>query len=1500
MKKRIAFFIALCGLSGIVGAVDLPQPAVYFPLDSSLLPSVGDMPVAGTATYDTGMSGFGLACTTSANALRAPLGYNDAMEPGTGDWTLSFWARFNKDTFTTNIRLFSKGGRDDNSAAGSPGYQLFMRPGNKTCTLFFTRRNVTTREKLDMNQFFTNFVSMAWNHVVITRRSALLRVYLNGVFTAEKTLAGGATGDYGVQSPSSNTATCTQLSPEQATPGWGLDDVATWKTSLTDDQIAFIYAQGRLGKPLSALAESTAAFVTETDGEWNNAETWSTMPTNGVNATILHDLTAVGTLPTLDDLIIWEGSLELETGSSIHLSTLSAVRDVTAITNLDSAITVDGAVSFAYDLTNTTYYLQSGVNASLHCGNLSLGMGQGSTTEFTQLGGSTEITNELVLASASSGSTATFTLTDGTLTTAGINFGYSTGGTLIFDGGTLVIPEAARNPFVHGMGTITFSESKNAIIDTDGHNVTFLPFYTPQGTGSLVKRGTGTLRISGTYSGATTVEAGTLNLYGDTLSTTNFTVAEGATLQIDGGSTVAGLTLNGTLAFGATANGLGLANINTTGYVVTLGENAAVSFPGATDLVPGGSYDFLTTDNANLGDLALSASCPAGWCVTQNGTTYTLKEITTGTVPLSRTDIVARLSHETICALTQGTTVYTVGAFAGTGVVISNAYRNDLGELVPGIYFNGGNTQAMHGPRVPTVITGNNTWSASMWVWSDNRVNHEPSVLCWGLRCGHNKENCSLNHGSNESRAASFFGDDPKYTAGAPALDSWQHIVFSYNGATTGQGLSVYVNGEPATLSLNVNALIIPDDGQSIMLGNQHEYHPDNVLARPYLGLIGELVIYRSPLTADEALALYNLGKTTYIGSDVLPDAGQIFQTTAVNKWTNETGWVNGHVPFGNNPLVTGSGVLAALDSDIPSFKSLSIDSGATVQVSGGVKFAPGNNVAISNNATLRITDGSTLDPSGYVYIGSNGKLEINDSTLMLTALNKPLQVGIDDEKTDNTVSLNNSTGVIEMGDLLIGAHTVSYTTGGGILAMTNSTFIIGRNVQSHTFQIGTRTGHSELLMSNSVIRIYPNTTENISYIGASFGAGGATASVILDNSFLDMNYSRLFFAYDGNNTAYVSSCRVNPFIVRNHSCISCPREFIVGRRNAAYYSNNALVANDPTVMILDNSTMTNSHWATIGHENGLASLIMTNNAYIFKNATNHFRIGTDNTTGNTAGAATAAFSGGTLHISTGSILEMDTKLNELRIAAHTNDRGWLYLDDDGIIKAFTVTGLGKTGVFEFNGGTLMAKGSTSDFMPCAVPVTTVAGKAAKIDSAAFDVTLQHIITGEGGLQKLGSGTLRLTPANTYTGLTTVEAGTLNLAEDSSLASEVTLPAGGGILTIGMETNNATASLPSLRLERNCPVKLSAKNVCSKFTFTTTDALIAAAGCGIELSYDTADAENIFAADAKYVLATAPSGASLTFPVVNLPRSWYVLAEDKDGIVTYTLAKREGTRCILK
>jgi autotransporter-associated beta strand protein len=131
----------------------------------------------------------------------------------------------------------------------------------------------------------------------------------------------------------------------------------------------------------------------------------------------------------------------------------------------------------------------------------------------------------------------------------------------------------------------------------------------------------------------------------------------------------------------------------------------------------------------------------------------------------------------------------------------------------------------------------------------------------------------------------------------------------------------------------------------------------------------------------------------------------------------------------------------------------------------------------------------------------------------------------------------------------------------------------------------------------------------------------------------------------------------------------------------------------------------------------------------------------------------------------------------------------------------------GSTATFNFNGGTLKAGANSATFFqgstvaPIIPIISIVKSGGAMIDDGGFAISilepLQHdptlSTTPDGGLSKLGSGTVTLTATNSYTGGTLVNNGTLAI-NGSLTASAVTVAAGGTLAGTGSVATNVTVN----------------------------------------------------------------------------------------------------------
>ena len=195
-----------------------------------------------------------------------------------------------------------------------------------------------------------------------------------------------------------------------------------------------------------------------------------------------------------------------------------------------------------------------------------------------------------------------------------------------------------------------------------------------------------------------------------------------------------------------------------------------------------------------------------------------------------------------------------------------------------------------------------------------------------------------------------------------------------------------------------------------------------------------------------------------------------------------------------------------------------------------------------------------------------------------------------------------------------------------------------------------------------------------------------------------------------------------------------------------------------------------------------------------------------------TAGFVVGNNSKGTVTLTSGNITVNATATNGVVFGGGASNvsSNTLHLDGGFLTTSIVKKGAaGSTATFNFNGGTLTANASNTSFMT-GLDFAYVKAGVAKIDTQAFNITFaQNLlhdpaldspsVTPDGGLEKLGSGTLTLPGAgNTYTGPTTISGGTLLINGTSSAATAVAVNTGtlGGTGSVlGPVTVAATGSL---------------------------------------------------------------------------------------------------------
>ncbi|MBS1618599.1 MAG: autotransporter-associated beta strand repeat-containing protein, partial [Bacteroidetes bacterium] len=191
-------------------------------------------------------------------------------------------------------------------------------------------------------------------------------------------------------------------------------------------------------------------------------------------------------------------------------------------------------------------------------------------------------------------------------------------------------------------------------------------------------------------------------------------------------------------------------------------------------------------------------------------------------------------------------------------------------------------------------------------------------------------------------------------------------------------------------------------------------------------------------------------------------------------------------------------------------------------------------------------------------------------------------------------------------------------------------------------------------------------------------------------------------------------------------------------------------------------------------------------------------RIGAGYADTESSGASVMTISGNGLFDTNAS--SADTILLGSNLISNPSSSGTINLDGGTLATNRTITGgLYGASIFNFNGGTLKANGTT---VTLATSLTTVNVRngGAVIDTNSFNIAIAKALTHssiggdnatDGGLTKIGLGILTLsgTDANTYTGTTLVKAGEIDLSKTTGINAIA------GPITLGDGTTTAMLKL---------------------------------------------------------------------------------------------------------
>ncbi len=496
---------------------------------------------------------------------------------------------------------------------------------------------------------------------------------------------------------------------------------------------------------------------------------------------------------------------------------------------------------------------------------------------------------------------------------------------------------------------------------------------------------------------------------------------------------------------------------------------------------------------------------------------------------------------------------------------------------------------------------------------------------------------------------------------------------------------------------------------------------------------------------------------------------------------TASAGGISGYGQGTGSLSATGNLLVAAWGDN--RIATMNVNTTGTFAVSGELYFGD----STGSQGALNLESG-TMTVNNKIFIGNNrgtGTMTMSGGSLTKTGGDQTF-VGRDNgtgtlTQSGGTVTLNHDFYVGQGG----GGNGTLNLSGSAVLN-TGRDFVIGREGGTGSLNVTggtiTKTGDEKMIVghNNGVGTVVHsggtiNVNQNQLYIGnenaealGTYTLSGTGALNVADELIVGresgtgtLNVDGGTVTTTGNGNMYIGRKNGTGTLNQTAGTISVNREFGVGttqdgQAGTGSYdlsggsltaAGNIFIGKEAAsagTMTMSGGTMSTSDKLQIGHNQATGVLSQSGGTV---NVQNEVFIGNE----------TSAASIGTYTLSGSAELNVGNEV----IVGRDNGTGTFNLDG-GTVNATKISGGNGSSTVNFNGGVIKAKRDESNLIEN-LDVANVQSGGLKIDSNGFNVSTSQIITGTGGLEKLGAGQLTLSGSNTYSGTTTVAAGVLRV-----------------------------------------------------------------------------------------------------------------------------------------
>lgn len=952
------------------------------------------------------------------------------------------------------------------------------------------------------------------------------------------------------------------------------------------------------------------------------------------------------------------------------------------------------------------------------------------------------------------GSTGTLELTgSGTSTTnKQVQLGNATAantgsGTILNNGaGTLTFNNTTFNTTIAGItaartltlgGTNTGANTISGIIQNNA----------AAGLVALSKIDAGTWVLSGnnTYSGGTTLSAGTLNINASGTSATNSAIGTG-TFTISGG------TID-----------------NTSAGTVTLATNNVLAL--------NGNFTYTGSNNLNLGNGNVSTNAARSITVSANtltiGGTFTsggvITKLGNGTLSLSGTN-----SANPGMIVTAGTLNLTnTNTFGAGNITVANTTANAVLNVSAGANITlSGNGSSTGLIQVGTVSGANgalNIIGGSLTTTPS--TDHDNNFLIGSITGGYGS--LTMTGGTAQSRRVQIGGG--LSTAGTG-------VALISGGTFTSTGFLLIARQTSA-----IGVLTVASGGTVNHLavgGGAATQH----LSLAYSGGRGELNLTGGTLNSTGKSLYISEGNTAGATGIINLNAGTLTVDSFVK--TNGTAYLN----FNGGTLKAGSADSAIF---VPNTMT-------GVYINSGGAVIDTNTRAVTITANLLAPTGNGLSAlpvatKGSGYIGAP-YVSVSGTGFGATAIAE-----MEDDGTGNGTFRVKSIIITNPGNNYTGTPTFTLTGGGATTAATLGTATIVANTSGGL----TKTNTGTLTLSGAGNTYTGLTTISAGKLSMASNLIGTSSGISIGNTAIWESTGGLILTAGQSVTGTGATGFVTTTpgtglsaagnnIISSSGVLTLTRLSVLGTGNqitggdiqsggAGVNQRGLIVGSGASgALTISGGSLTSNGGSTNidilgnGASTGNGTLIINGGSYVNTASTGTLNLGFGSASGTltvTAGSATIntlVYNAGTTGTQTSAIVNLDG--------------GTLTVSN------ITVTS-GTTKVFNFNGGQFVAGASLPAFSGLTL---NVKNGGAKIDTGVNSFTISDALlnAGSGGLTKTGAGTLTLSNvSNTYTGVTTVTSGALIVNGSIASSSVVVTGSLGGSGVMANATISGSGSI---------------------------------------------------------------------------------------------------------